>query len=88
MEAGRDRAAPCLVSHRETPPSLQDLEAFFFFFFTLVTGPGRSLSLKLSDTRVYEPHIRARLGTTAHYRLAQIGLRKQPWQFNPSIHLM
>ena len=27
---------------------------FFFFFFTLVTGPSRSLSLKLSDTRVYE----------------------------------
>ena len=34
------------------------------FFFTLVTGP-RSLSLKLSDTRVYEPQTRARLGTTA-----------------------
>ena len=29
-----------------------------FFFFTLVTGPGRSLSLKLSDRRVYEPYIR------------------------------
>ena len=25
------------------------------FFFTLVTGPRRSLILKLSDTRVYEP---------------------------------
>ena len=36
-----------------------------FFFFTLVTGPTRSLSLKLSDTRVYEPQIRARLGTVA-----------------------
>jgi len=35
---------------------------FFFFFFTLVTGPRRSLSLKLSDTRVFEPYIRARLG--------------------------
>ena len=35
------------------------------FFFTLVTGPSRSLSLKLSDARVYEPQIRARLGTTA-----------------------
>ena len=33
-----------------------------FFFFTLVTGPRRSLSLNLSDTRVYEPQIRARLG--------------------------
>ena len=39
----------------------------FFFFFTLVTGPRRSLSLKLSDIRVYEPQIRARLGTTAHF---------------------
>jgi len=39
-----------------------------FFFFTLVTGPRRSLSLKLRDTRVYEPQIRARLGTTAHFR--------------------
>ena len=37
------------------------------FFFTLVTGPRRSLSLKLSDARVYEPQIRARLGTTAHF---------------------
>ena len=36
----------------------------FLFFFTLVTGPRRSLILKLSDTRVYEPQIRARLGTT------------------------
>jgi len=33
----------------------------FFFFFTLVTGPRRSLSLELSDTRVYEPQIRDRL---------------------------
>jgi len=28
------------------------------FFFTLVTGLRRSLSLELSDTRVYEPQIR------------------------------
>ena len=34
------------------------------FFCTLVTGPRRSLSLKLSDTRVYGPQVRARLGTT------------------------
>ena len=33
------------------------------FFFTLVTGPRKSLSLKLSDTRVYVPQLRARLGT-------------------------
>jgi len=43
------------------------LVTFFFFFFTLVTGPRRSLSLKLSDTRVYEPQIRARLGNTTHF---------------------
>ena len=30
------------------------------FFFTLVSGPRRSLRLDLSDTRVYEPQIRAR----------------------------
>jgi len=38
-----------------------------YFFFTLVTGPRRSLSLELRDTRVYEPQIRARLGTTARF---------------------
>ena len=37
-------------------------ECFFFFFFTLITGPRRFLSLKLSDTSGYEPQIRARLG--------------------------
>ena len=42
-------------------------EADRFFFFTLVTGPRRSLSLKMSDTRVYEPQIRARLGTATHF---------------------
>jgi len=35
---------------RTTPPVCQSL-----FFSTLVTGPRRSLSLKLSDKRVYEP---------------------------------
>jgi len=35
--------------------------------YSLVTGPRRSLSLKLSDKRVYEPQIRARLGTAAHF---------------------
>ena len=29
-------------------------EQYFFFFFTLVLGPRRSLSLNLSDARVYE----------------------------------
>ena len=42
--------------------------------FTLVTGPRRSLSLKLSDTRVYEPQIRARLGNTARGGLRTRGL--------------
>jgi len=32
-----------------------------FFFFTLVTGPRRSLGLRLGDTRVYEPQIRGAL---------------------------
>ena len=40
---------------------------FYTFCFTLVTGPRRSLSRKLSDTRVYEPQMRARFGTTAHF---------------------
>ena len=34
----------------------------FFFFFTLVTGLRGSLSLKLSDSRVYEPQIRFGVG--------------------------
>ena len=34
------------------------------FIFTLVTGPIRSLNLKLSDTRVYAPQIRARSDST------------------------
>ena len=47
---------------------------FFFFFFTLVTGPRRSLSLKLSDTRVYEPQIRGAEGAA---------LNPQPSASNP-----
>jgi len=42
------------------------LWGFFFFFFTLVTGPSRSLSLKLSDTRVYEPQIQAQVMRHVH----------------------
>jgi hypothetical protein len=41
-----------------------------FFFFTLVRGPRRSLSLELSVARVYEPWIRARLGTSSAGRSA------------------
>jgi len=52
---------------------------FFFFFFTLVTGTTRSLSLKLSDTRVYAPQIRALLGTAAHLcRVVVLKLRAVP----------
>ena len=42
-------------------------DLLLFFFFTIGTGPRRSLSLTLSDIRVYEPQTRARLGTTAHF---------------------
>ena len=49
--------APSAIEHRVSPDSL------VFFFFTLVTGPRRFLSLKLSDTSVYEPQIRSRIGT-------------------------
>ena len=48
------------------------------YFFTLVTGPRRALSLlKLSDTRVYEPEIRTRLGYghDAHNLLGRLTTR-------------
>ena len=57
-EGGPPGSCPPSCRHRR--PSRRLL-----FFFTLVTGPRRSLSLKLSDTRVYAPQMRARLGTTA-----------------------
>ena len=39
----------------------------FLFSFTLVTGPRTSLSIKLSDIRVYEPQVRARLVTKTRF---------------------
>ena len=64
-------------------PPFSKLSAFFFFFFTLSTSPRRSLSLKLSKTRVYEPQIRARLITTAHFFEAVIlKLRAVPVKYN------
>jgi len=51
----------------DLPKVMSATREFSFFFFTLVTGPRRSLSLKLSDARVYAPQIRARLGTTTHF---------------------
>ena len=72
---------------------------FFFFFFTLVTDPRRSLNLKLSDTRVYEPHIRAprrhEPGAAArteaargalHPNLTPSTLNPQPSTLNPEPH--
>ena len=44
--------------------SQPETTSLFFFFFTLGT---RFLSLQLSETRAYEPQIRARLGTSAHF---------------------
>jgi len=38
-----------------------------YTFFDIVTGSRRSLSLKLSETRVSEPPKRARLGTPTHF---------------------
>ena len=32
-------------------------DCFFFFLFSVVTGPERLLSLELSDTSVYKPQI-------------------------------
>ena len=49
------------------------------FFFTLMTGPGRSLGLKLSDARVYEPQIRSHIR-----RHAQSTARLQPTSFSRS----
>jgi len=49
-------------SHEPAPQTLLLLR-YSRYRPTLVTGPRRPLILKLSDTRVYEPHIRARLGT-------------------------
>ena len=63
-------AAPRLVEDDaealEAPRHLdRTFEKYRDFFFALVTGPRRSLRLKLSDTRVYEPQKRTRLGPTA-----------------------
>jgi len=57
----RKRPCPdrgCAVSQGRT---------FCFFFVTLDTGPRRPSSPELSDTKVFEPYIRARLGTAAHF---------------------
>ena len=49
---------------------LEWIDIFFFFFFSLVTGPRRSLSLKLSDARVSDlVDARWALGVDRHCRL-------------------
>ena len=53
----------------------------FFFFFTLVTGARSSWSLKLSDTRVYEPQIRARAKRARHRNMH--GVRTGSWTGPP-----
>ena len=47
------------------------------FFFTLVTGPRRSLSLKLSDTKVYAPQIRGGTGAFSRGKLEKRTLRME-----------
>ena len=66
---------PALSPRNPSHPTTLLSTFFFFFFFTLVTGPRRSLSLKLSDVRVYEPQMRARLGITTHVSPSCVALR-------------
>ena len=54
------RVAPRRCPRRRTPWPTPTYSPLLRVFFTLVAGPRRSLSLKLSDTRGYEPQIRAR----------------------------
>jgi len=71
---------PNVVSRVEGKEMLAARLAMTFpqvFFFTRVTGPRRPLSLKLRDTRVYEPQIRARLGTTTHFCEVVVLMRRR-----------
>ena len=47
-------------------PSFAAVRTIPLFYFTLITGPRRSLSLERSDASVYKPQIRAHFETTAH----------------------
>ena len=49
------------------------------FFFTLVTGPRRSLSLKLSDTRVITGQLRPLVSRVSHCRF--LSLWHGRWRF-------
>ena len=47
-----------------------------FFSFTLVTGPRRSLSLELSDARVYSISIHAQRSTTTTHAGFEVQIEK------------
>ena len=57
---GRDARLDCAGRHALVIRALRllRLRGIFFFFFTLFASPRRSVSLKLCDTRVFEPQIR------------------------------
>ena len=57
---GRSRAGRPLSEGSDGWENVSTVLFWVPCFFTLVTGPRRSLSLKLSDTRVFVPQIRAR----------------------------
>ena len=63
------RSGSCPGSPRVRTPALSpdwQVVFFFFFVFTLGTGPRRSVSLKPSDARVYEPQMRLSLWQEHH----------------------
>ena len=74
------------LSDTRDPAGLPRGESDFFDFFSfLVTVLRRFLSLKLSDTRVYEPQIRALLVTTTNF-CAVVVLYCQPTGQHPLYH--
>jgi len=74
---GLHMRAPALGMHSpDRSPCSQFL--LFVFFFTLVTCPRRSLSLKLSDTRVSEPQIRLMISRRSDTRPASAGGGRAP----------
>ena len=67
------------LNRRNAPASICfRVDSVFFFIFTLVPGPRRSLSLRLSDRRVYEPRLRARLVTKTHFTQVFFGMDRPP----------
>ena len=53
----------CSTQSKAGTPTRNLRLLLLLFLCTLGTGPRRSLSFKLSDTRVYDPQTRARLGS-------------------------